>query len=101
MADVSGSTTYGYDTRNRLTSKQTPFGTLSYTYDSAGDLLSLKSSNTGGASDTYTYDQLDRLSTVTDTSGATTYSYDAVGNLQNFTYPNGVAHSYAYDTLIA
>ncbi len=99
MADVSGSTTYGYDTRNRLTSKQTPFGTLSYTYDSAGDLLSLKSSNTGGASDTYTYDQLDRLSTVTDTSGATTYSYDAVGNLQNFTYPNGVAHSYAYDTL--
>ncbi|HKV81569.1 MAG TPA: hypothetical protein VJP02_25705 [Candidatus Sulfotelmatobacter sp.] len=36
MADVSGTTTYVYDNRNRLPSKQTPFGTLSYTYDNAG-----------------------------------------------------------------
>ncbi len=76
-----------------------PFGTLSYTYDNAGDVLSIKSSNTGGISDVYTYDVLNRLSTVTDAAGATTYSYDAVGNLQSFAYPNGVAHTYAYDTL--
>jgi len=90
-----------------MTSKQTPFGTLSYTYDSAGDLLTLASSNTNGASLTYTYDKLNRLSTVTDNrllaqgaaSGATTYNYDEVGNLQNFTYPNGVTHAYTYDTL--
>jgi len=90
MADVSGTTTFGYDTRNRLTSKQTPFGTLSYTYDNAGDVLTLNSSNADGASLTYTYDTLNRLSTVTDnrllaqgaTSGVTTYNYDAVGNLQ-------------------
>ena len=69
------------------------------TYDAAGDLLTLKSSNSGGASDTYTYDQLNRLGTVTDAFGATTYAYDAVGNLQNFTYPNGVTHAYSYDTL--
>jgi YD repeat-containing protein len=93
MADVSGATTYAYDVRNRLTSKQTPFGTLAYTYDPASNLLTLKSSNAGGASDTYTYDQLNRLSTVTDAPGATSYSYDAVGNLQNFAYPNGVAHA--------
>jgi RHS repeat-associated protein len=99
MSDVSGAYTYGYDNRNRLTSKVTPFGTLSYTYDAGGNLLTLKSSNAGGASDTYTYDQLNRLSTVTDASGATTYAYDAVGNLQNFTYPNGVTHAYSYDTL--
>ena len=99
MGDPSGSTNYAYDTRNRLTSKVTPFGTLSYTYDAGGDLLTLKSSNSGGASDTYTYDQLNRLSTVTDASGATTYSYDAVGNLQNFAYPNGVTHAYSYDGL--
>ena len=100
-------TTYGYDNRNRLTSKQTPFGTLSYTYDSAGDLLTLASSNTNGASLTYAYDALNRLSTVTDnrllaqgaSSGVTTYNYDAVGNLQNFTYPNGVVHAYTYDAL--
>jgi hypothetical protein len=90
MGDPSGTTTYAYDTRNRLTSKVTPFGTLSYTFDAAGNLLTLKSSNSGGASDTYTYDQLNRLATVTDASGATTYAYDAVGNLQNFSYPNGV-----------
>jgi RHS repeat-associated protein len=99
MADASGTTTYTYDNRNRLTSKATPFGSLSYSYDAAGNLLTLKSSNTGGISDAYTYDQLNRLSTVTDPSGATTYAYDADGNLQNFTYPNGVIHAYTYDTL--
>jgi len=107
MADVSGTTTCGYDTRNRLTSKQTPFGTLSYTYDSAGNLLTLASSNTNGASLTYSYDTLNRLATVTDnrllaqgaTSGLTTYNYDAVGNLQNFVYPNGVTSAYTYDAL--
>ncbi|HKV81575.1 MAG TPA: hypothetical protein VJP02_25735, partial [Candidatus Sulfotelmatobacter sp.] len=93
--------------RNRLTSKQTPFGTLGYTYDNANNLLTLASSNTNGVSLTYTYDKLNRLSTVTDNrlvaqgmaSGITTYNYDAVGNLQNFTYPNGVTHAYTYDTL--
>ncbi len=30
-------------------------------------------------------------------TGTTTYTYDAVGNLQSVTYPNGVAHTYAYD----
>jgi RHS repeat-associated protein len=99
MSDPSGTTTYAYDTRNRLTSKAAPAGTLNYTYDAAGDLLSLKSSNTGGTSDTYTYDALNRLSTVTDASGATTYVYDAVGNLQSFAYPNGVTHAYTYDPL--
>ena len=107
MTDVSGSTTYSYDTRNRLTSKQTPFGTLSYTYDNAGDVATIASSNTNGASLTYTYDALNRLSTVTDnrlvaqgsTSGVTNYGYDAVGNLSGYTYPNGVQTSYNYDGL--
>jgi YD repeat-containing protein len=95
MSDVSGSTTYGYDNRNRLTSKQTPFGTLSYTYDNAGDVLTLASSNTNGVSLTYTCDKLNRLATVTDNrllaqgaaSGVTTYNYDNVGNLQNLCTP--------------
>jgi YD repeat-containing protein len=57
----------------------------------------MHSSNPGRASDTYTYDELNRLATVTDASGVTTYNYDAVGNLGGYTYPNGVATSYAYD----
>ena len=107
MSDVSGSTTYGYDNRNRLTQKQTPFGTFTYSYDNASDVLSIASSNANGESLTYTYDQLNRLSTVTDnrlvaqgtTSGVTTYNYDAVGNLQNYTYANGVTSAYSYDGL--
>src|SRR5581483_903337 len=99
MTDPSGVTTYAYDNRNRLQTKQTPFGTLSYTYDPAGDVLTIKSSNQNGASDTYTYDALNRLSTVVDASGQTTYTYDNVGNLQSYTYPNGVLTNYNYVTL--
>ena len=98
MTDQSGTTTYGYDTRDRLTSKATPEGTLSYTYDAAGDVKTIASSNANGASMSYGYDALDRLASVTDANGATTYAYDNVGNLQSFTYPNGVVHGYTYDT---
>jgi RHS repeat-associated protein len=99
MVDASGTTTYTYDTRDRLLTKASPAGTLTYTYNAAGNALTLKSSNTGGASMTYTYDVLNRLASVTDASGATSYTYDAVGNLAGFTYPNGVQTSYNYDAL--
>jgi len=98
MSDASGSTTYTYDNRNRLVSKATPEGTLTYTYDAAGDVKSILSSNASGANLAYGYDALNRLSTVTNASGVTNYGYDNVGNLQSFAYPNGVAHSYSYDT---
>ena len=76
-----------------------PFGTLTYTYDGAGNIASLKSSNEGGASMSYGYDQLNRLSSVTDPGGVTNYTYDPVGNLAGYSYPNGVSTSYTYDTL--
>ena len=102
MTDASGITTYGYDPQtDRLVAKQTPFGTLSYTYDSAGDVLSIKSSNRNGASTTYTYDKLNRLSSAGAPAGGpnqpTTYSYDAVGNLSGSAYPNGITAGYTYD----
>ena len=62
-------------------------------------MLTLKSSNVGGASMTYAYDPLNRLSSVTDASGVTSYSYDPVGNLAGFAYPNGIVTSYGYDPL--
>ena len=99
MTDASGLTSYIYDTRDRLLTKGTPFGTLTYTYDAQGNILTLKSSNVGGASMTYTYDPLNRLASVTDPSGATSYTYDAVGNLTGFAYPNGVLTSYGYNAL--
>ena len=73
----------------------TPEGTLSYTYDAAGHVASIASSNTNGISVSYTYDDLNRLSTVVDNrlsgNNTTTYTYDPASNLATATYPNGVA----------
>ncbi|MET0752082.1 MAG: PKD domain-containing protein [Pyrinomonadaceae bacterium] len=103
MTDASGVTNYSYDNRNRLLSKHTPFGTLSYTYDQEGNIETLRSSNLNGVSVDYDYDDLNRLSAVKDNrlSGnrTTGYTYDAVGNLQSYTYPNQVTTSYAYNSL--
>jgi len=98
MTDASGQTIYDDDNRNRLVSKATQEGTLSYSYDAAGDVKTIQSSNAGGANLAYVYDTLNRLSTVTDPNGTASYGYDNVGNLRGLTYPNGVAHSYSYDT---
>jgi RHS Repeat len=37
MTHASGTTTYSYDNVDRLSSKATPEGTLTYTYDAAGN----------------------------------------------------------------
>ena len=96
-----------YDNRDRLKTKATPEGTLTYTYDAHGNVLTINSSNTNGASMTYTYDVLNRLATVTDNriaaqggpSSATTYSYDPTGNLTGTADPNGVATANVFDPL--
>jgi RHS repeat-associated protein len=106
MTDASGTTTYHYDNRDRLISKITPQGTLSYTYDGANNVLSITSSNTNGASLSYSYDADDRLSTAVDNglqaqggAGVTSYGYDPGGNLTAYIYSNTVQTSYSYDTL--
>jgi RHS repeat-associated protein len=102
MVDASGTTNYSYDVRDRLLSKATPQGTLTYTYDLAGNLTSIRSSNTNGTTVNYAFDVLNRLSIVTDnrlTSGTTNYSYDPAGNLAGYLYPNSVQHAYTYNAL--
>jgi RHS repeat-associated protein len=102
MTDATGTTRYEYDGRNRLSSKETPQGTLSYTYNAAGSVLTVRSSNGNGVSVDYSYDALNRLATVKDNRhgpGVTAYSYDANGNLESVTYPNQVRTSYSYNSL--
>jgi RHS repeat-associated protein/uncharacterized repeat protein (TIGR01451 family) len=102
MIDASGTTTYTYDQRDRLITKQAPQGTLTYGYDLAGELTSMRSSNTDGVSVNYTYDDVNRLENVIDhrlAAGTTTYTYDAVGNLKSDSRPNGVRADYTYDVL--
>ncbi len=103
MTDASGTTTYSYDSLDRLVSEATPEGTLTYSYDAAGNVASMKSSNANGISVAYGYDQLNRLSTVVDNNlpqgqNATTYAYDPVSNLTTVTYPNGLQSTFAYDS---
>src|SRR5687768_6702850 len=105
MTDTTGTTVYSYDVSDRLVSKQTPFGTLSYTYNEAGNVRTVRSSNANGTSIDYSYDSLNRLASVKDNhlpalnGGVTNYNYDAVGNLQNYVYPNAVTATYNYNSL--
>jgi RHS repeat-associated protein len=103
MTDASGITTYVYDDHDRLSQKQTPQGTLTYTYDPAGNVASMKSSNTNGVYVEYTYDSLNRLQTVVDHGlvgqQTTTYSYDPASNLATVEYPNGLQSTFTPDTL--
>jgi RHS repeat-associated protein len=107
MMDPSGTTVYTFDARDRLVAKATPQGTLSYTYDPQGNVLSIASSNANGASMAYSYDALNRVSTATDNRllaqtvipGTTTYNYDSAGNLAGYAYPNGVQTTQSYDSL--
>ena len=70
MTDSTGrTTTYSYDLRNRLKTKATPIGTLSYDYDYSGNLTKIQSGTTDGALVNYEYDELNRLSRVIDTHG--------------------------------
>jgi RHS repeat-associated protein len=108
MTDPSGSTTLTYDNRDRLKTKQTPEGTLNYTYDAHSNLKTILSSNANGGSVTYTYDAANRLKTVADNrlqaQGASAYTttydnYDPVGNLLQYTLPNGVVTTSTFDPL--
>jgi len=103
MIDGSGTTSYAYDSLDRITSKSTPAGTLNYTYDAVGNVASM-SSSPSGVSVNYSYDALNRLSTVVDNNlpagqNTTTYTYDPASNLATATYPNGLQATYAYDQL--
>jgi YD repeat-containing protein len=101
MYDNSGITTYTYDNRDRLISKVTPVGTLTYTYDDASNLKTVRSANTNGVSVDYSYDTLNRVSSVLDNrrNKITTYAYDNVGNLQSYIYGNGVRTMHTFDAL--
>ena len=102
MTDASGTTTYVYDNRHRLVSRQTPQGALTYTYDAAGNLASMRSSNGAGVSIDYTYDAVNRLDSVVDTrlaDGTTSYTYDGVHNVLSTTAANGVQSVYTYNSM--
>src|SRR5437667_255700 len=76
----------------------TPRGTISYSYDEAGNLAHLETTN--GTKHVYEYDELNRLAAAIDlrldprfdptvNTSTTIYTYDATGTLQAVGLPTG------------
>ena len=89
----SSLTTYQYDALNRLTTVIQP-GTIttSYTYNTNGNWLLLKTQN--NHTTTYKYDDKGRVyQVISPDTGTTTYQYDPAGNLISKTDAKGVTIS--------
>jgi RHS repeat-associated protein len=91
-----GTTIYGYDVLNRLTSINYSDATpdVTYAYDANNNRMSMTD---GAGSETYTYDSLDRLKSVTRSRMSFAYDYDEASNVRKRTYPDGTIVDYTYD----
>jgi RHS repeat-associated protein len=97
LIDGSGTSSYIYDSLNRMTSATDGSGAIvKYEYDLAGHLTTMTYPN--GQTVNRGYDSAGNLTSVTDWLGHTThFSYDANSNLTGNEYPNGVNGSLTYD----
>ncbi|MBQ9199999.1 MAG: hypothetical protein IJ141_07435, partial [Lachnospiraceae bacterium] len=92
-------TTYEYDKLGRITSLTDELGTISYTYDGCGNVLTVSETDKEGNTSTIkrTYDCMNRVSSYTDYKGNTVkYGYDELGNLISLTYAGGEIVRYKY-----
>lgn len=86
---------YDYITSNKTLEYQ-------YIYDIYGNVLSVKTLNSGDSKyylNTYTYDKkllLTETSLVNGGNSTITYTYDSIGNLKTVKYPDGNVVDYAY-----
>ena len=91
-------TTYGYDTLNRLISTTDHFGNVTQiTYDFLGRKRTMDDANMGHWE--YSYDDNGNLISQTDSKYQTiSFAYDAINRLISKTYPDGSQVRYTYDT---
>jgi len=98
---TSHSTTFTYDSRDRMRTKTSPEGIITYNINTKGRLDNISSANVNGIDIGYRYDGDARLKYVDDKPSAatqtTTYEYDSIGNLDTMAYPNGIKHDWDYD----
>jgi RHS repeat-associated protein len=110
MIDGSGTHSYTYDTRDRLTAATHPSQTnesyalddvgnrtashqgSSYTYQAFNRLIAANSTNNG-------YDATGNLTTKTDASGSWAYTWDFENQLKQASKAGGVTVNYLYDAL--
>jgi RHS repeat-associated protein len=95
-------TTYTYDSLNRLLSRSpdptTGESPVTFTYTATGKRHTMADAS---GTTTYTYDSMDRLVTKAAPEGTLNYTYDAAGHLASMTssHTNGVSVGYTYDSL--
>ena len=110
VTDSRGTTTYTYDSLNRLVTETEPDGTasgssqtLTYGHDPDGNRTSLTVADSayGQAvwSDqiTYTYDSAGQLTKEADASGTTSFQYNSVGERTSMSQPGDTVTTYGYD----
>ena len=92
-------TTYTYDALGRISSRTDEIGTIRYTYDPNGNILTVsEEQGLKKQTITRTYDAMNRVTSVTDYNGNTVkYGYDELGNRISITYPGGEIVRYTYD----
>ena len=97
MTDGTGTTSYTYDSLNRLTSQTNGAGqVVRYGYDLGNNLTALTYPN--GQQVTRGYDAAGRLTSITDWLGhTTTVSVDGDGQTAAVAYPNGVTATQTFD----
>ena len=99
MTTLQGTWSYSYDTVGQLTGavfapsagSSIPAQSLSYTYNSVGDLTQ---SVINGVTYLYTSNPDNQYTTVTSASGTTSYTYNANGDLVSETDPSGTTTYY-------
>lgn len=96
FTDAGGTTAYGYNSRNEVTSITWPGGKAIFlTYDPAGNVSSI--AYPGGPLVSYTYNNQNRVATMTWNGNSITCTYDGVGHVLKETRSNGTETIYVYD----
>ena len=98
-ANGTDTLTWTYDLAGQMLSEQSAknASVVSYTYDAAGNRLTL--SLDGQLFTSYAYDDASRLTSITRGTQVFGFAYDAANRRTTMTYPNGVTTSYTYDQL--
>ena len=98
-AETESVTTYSYNNRDQMIRTQTGSDFTTYTYDAAGNPLTVTTANREAVTG-YAYDHLGNLTTMTDAMGQKeTHTYDLNGNLLTTTDRNGNVTTFTYDDL--
>jgi RHS repeat-associated protein len=89
-------TTYGYDTKGRLTAITSNTRQTAFSYNSRGFLESV--TDPGGYTTTYTRDPVGRTTGISRTDGSSIgFAYDKNGNMTVLTNPSTINHGFGYN----